>query len=140
MMRRAVYIALALGLIPALAWAQQAGWGNVSKPKVEVLTWAKWWTNPMFAGFWMAWTRATLAVFVFIFSCIGVMAVLEFRNPGGAERDGVLGLTTTRGDRLFITLLGTAYIFLAWLGLVGTPLWAPLALALGWGTFCFWKV
>lgn len=127
-------------LIPGLLWAQQAGWGNVGKPKEEVFTWAKWWTEPMFAGFWMAWTRATLAFFIFIFASIATLAVVELRRPGGAERLGVLGLVTTRGDRLFITLLGSAYIFLAWLGLVGTPLWAPLALALGWGTFCFWKV
>ena len=30
----------------------------------------------------------------------------------------MLGLDTTRGDRLFITLLGSAFIFLGWLGLV----------------------
>jgi len=32
-------------------------------------------------------------------------------------------LETTRGDRLFISLLGSAFIHLAWLGLVGDPLW-----------------
>jgi len=41
----------------------------------------------------------------------------------------VLGLDTTRGDRLFVSLLGSAFIFLAWLGLVGTPLWIPLVIA-----------
>lgn len=35
-------------------------------------------------------------------------------------RRGVLGMETTRGDRLFITLLGSAFINLGWLGLVGT--------------------
>ena len=30
----------------------------------------------------------------------------------------------------FIALLGSAYIFLAWLGILGTPLWGPLAIAL----------
>ena len=52
----------------------------------------------------------------------------------------MLGLETTRGDRLFISLLGSAYIFLGWLGLFSTPLWAPLALALLWAAFVFWKV
>ena len=88
----------------------------------------------------MAWTRATLAFFVVIFTLIAVMAVLELRWPGGAARVGILGLETTRGDRLFIGLLGSAYVFVAWLGLVGAPLWAPLALSLAWLGFCFWKV
>jgi len=89
---------------------------------------------------WMAWTWPTALVFIGIFSAMGVLTVLEIRNPGGNARKGALGLITTRGDRLFITLLGASYIFLAWLGLVGTPLWAPLAGAIAWGVFCFWKV
>ena len=74
-----------------------------------------------------------LLVFIGIFSAMGLLTILEIRRPGGDERDGVLGLTTTRGDRLFISLLGTSYIFMAWLGLVGMPLWWPLALSIGWG-------
>jgi predicted small integral membrane protein len=34
----------------------------------------------------------------------------------------VLGLDTTRGDRLFISLLGSAYIHLAWLAFTSAPL------------------
>jgi predicted small integral membrane protein len=52
----------------------------------------------------------------------------------------VLGLVTTRGDRLFISLLGTSYIFMAWLWLVGMPLWWPLGLSILWGAFVFWRV
>ncbi len=89
---------------------------------------------------WMAWTWPTALVFIGIFSAIGTLIVIEIRHPGGDERKGVLGLVTTRGDRLFITLLGSSYIFLAWLGLFGTPLWIPLALAIGWAVFCFRKV
>jgi len=89
---------------------------------------------------WMAWTWPTALVFIGIFSAMGVLTVLEIRSPGGNERKGVFGLTTTRGDRLFISLLGTVYIFLIWLGLFGTPLWAPLGIAILWATFIFWKV
>ena len=89
---------------------------------------------------WMAWTWPTALVFIGIFSAIGTLIVIEIRHPGGDERKGVLGLVTTRGDRLFITLLGSSYIFLAWLGVFGTPLWIPLALAIGWAVFCFRKV
>ena len=86
---------------------------------------------------WMAWTWPTAAFFVFIACCLGTMTMLELRTPGGAPRDGVLGLTTTRGDRLFVWLLGSAFIFLAWLGLVGTVLWAPLGIAIVYGVLVF---
>ena len=89
---------------------------------------------------WMAWTLPTALVFVFIFSCIGILAFLEVKYPGGAERTGVFGLTTTRGDRLFISILGTVFIMLGWLGLMGTPLWGGLALCIAWAVFVFRKV
>jgi predicted small integral membrane protein len=37
-----------------------------------------------------------------------------------AERAGVLSIPTTRGDRLFISLILAAVIHLVWIGLVGT--------------------
>lgn len=86
---------------------------------------------------WMAWTLPTAAFFLFIACCLTTMTVLELRRPGGAPRRGILGLDTTRGDRLFIWLLGSAFIFLAWLGLVGTPLWIPLGIALAYGAGVF---
>ncbi len=86
---------------------------------------------------WMAWTWPTAAFFVFVALCIGGMIFWEWRRPGGAPRHGVLGLDTTRGDRLFITLLGSAFIFLAWLGVFGTPLWGGLAVSLVYGFAVF---
>ncbi len=128
---------LALTLLPLPAFAQaKAGWGGVGKDADKGFSW----TAPLWPEFWMAWTPATFALFVGIFGAMAVLTVIEIRHPGGDERMGVLGLTTTRGDRLFITLLGTSYIFLAWLGLVGMPLWGPLGLAILWGAFTFWKV
>ena len=85
----------------------------------------------------MAWTWPTAAFFVFILACLAAMAVWERLSPGGAPRRGVLGLDTTRGDRLFISLLGSAFIFLAWLGLFGTPLWVPLGISLVYGVAVF---
>lgn len=72
---------------------------------------------------WMAWTWPTAGFFLFILTCLIVMSVWEKLSPGGGPRNGVLGLDTTRGDRLFISLLGSAFIHLAWLGLVGSPVW-----------------
>ncbi len=89
---------------------------------------------------WMAWTWPTALIFIGLFSAMGILTVLEIKYPGGNERKGILGLTTTRGDRLFLTCLGTAFIFLGWLGLVGMPLWAPLGIAICWSVICFWKV
>lgn len=89
---------------------------------------------------WMAWTWPTALFFVALFTAMGIITVIEIRKPGTSERKGALGLTTTRGDRLFLSLLGSSYIFLLWLGLFGTPLWIPLGLSLAWGLFCFAKV
>jgi len=89
---------------------------------------------------WMAWTWPTAAFFVFILLALVAMGIWEWRSPGGAPRRGILGLDTTRGDRLFISLLGSAFIFLGWLGLMGTPLWGALAIAVAWSAFVFWKV
>jgi len=78
---------------------------------------------------WMAWTWPTAAFFGFVLLCLISMTVWEVYAPGGNPRRGILGLDTTRGDRLFVSLLGSAFIFLAWLGLAGTPLWGPLVLS-----------
>ncbi len=72
---------------------------------------------------WMAWTWQTGAFFALIGLLLTVMVIWELRRPGGAPRRGILALDTTRGDRLFISLLASAFIHLAWLGLLGTPLW-----------------
>lgn len=78
---------------------------------------------------WMAWTLPTALFFIGIFTLIASMAVWEYFSPGGNPRIGVLRFETTRGDRLFISLLGSALIHLAWLGLGGPNLWWALALS-----------
>ncbi len=65
---------------------------------------------------WMAWTWPTATFFLVIASLLTVFTVLAIRFPE-VPRKGVLRIETTRGDRLFITLLGSAFINLAWLGL-----------------------
>jgi predicted small integral membrane protein len=76
----------------------------------------------------MGWTQPTAIFFITIASFIAVMLLWEYLSPGGAPRVGILRFETTRGDRLFISLLGSAFICLAWLGLVGLNLWWGLAL------------
>lgn len=96
---------------------------------------AQWWTEPL--GTWMAWTRATIAFFIFIAACIATMGIIERAWPGGSPRRGVFAIDTTRGDRLFISLLGSAFIFLGWLFFFGTPIWGGAAIAVVWGTVVF---
>jgi predicted small integral membrane protein len=78
---------------------------------------------------WMAWTLPTVIFFVVIFGLLLAMGVWEYFSPGGNPRIGILHFETTRGDRLFVSLLGAAFIHLAWLGLVGPNLWWALALS-----------
>ncbi|WP_050387389.1 DUF2160 domain-containing protein [Bradyrhizobium pachyrhizi] len=68
---------------------------------------------------WMAWTLPTAIFFVLLASTLGVMTWLAAIYPE-AERVGVLRIPTTRGDRLFISLVLAAVIHLVWIGLVGT--------------------
>lgn len=67
---------------------------------------------------WMAWTWPTAIFFGVIASLLITFTVLAIKFPE-TPRTGVLRIETTRGDRLFITLLGSAFINLAWLGIVG---------------------
>lgn len=67
---------------------------------------------------WMAWTWPTALFFIFIAMTLMVFTVLAIKFPE-TPRKGVLRIETTRGDRLFITLLGSAFINLAWLGVIG---------------------
>ena len=79
---------------------------------------------------WMAWTLPTALFFITIALLLVGMAVWEYVSPGGNPRVGILRFETTRGDRLFVSLLGSAFIHLAWLGLVGgQDLWWALALS-----------
>lgn len=76
---------------------------------------------------WMAWTTPTAIFFALIALALIVMIIWGIKNPQ-APRRGILGLKTTPGDRLFISLLGSAFICLAWLGFIGAPLWWALAI------------
>src|SRR2546428_8667633 len=68
---------------------------------------------------WMAWTLPTAIFFVLLSGTLAVMTWLAVAYPE-AQRVGILRIPTTRGDRLFISLIMTAVIHLLWIGLVGT--------------------
>lgn len=88
---------------------------------------------------WMAWTPQTAIFFIAIAVAVVVMTVWELVRPTVMRR-GFLPLSTTRGDRFFISLLLAAFLHLAWLGFMGEQLWVAsvvsVATALGlirWG-------
>ena len=68
---------------------------------------------------WMAWTPPTAIFFALLATTLAVMTWFAVGYPE-AERVGVLRIPTTRGDRLFVSLILAAVIHLLWIGLVGT--------------------
>ena len=92
---------------------------------------------------WMVWTLPTAIFFIVIAFMLAGMTVWEVVSPT-VPRRGFLPMTTTRGDRLFIGLLGSAYINLGgiyftewatWTAVTGTLVVAILYLiaVMRWG-------
>jgi predicted small integral membrane protein len=67
---------------------------------------------------WMAWTWQTALFFAALGGLLALMTALGIWRPE-TERVGVLRIPTTRGDRLFISLITAAVIHLLWIGFVG---------------------
>ena len=86
---------------------------------------------------WMAWTWQTGLFFAMLGGTLLVMTGLAIRYPE-IERYGVLRIPTTRGDRLFLSLLGTAFLNLAWIGLVGVDTIVTLPIAGGLEISSLW--
>ena len=88
---------------------------------------------------WMAWTGPTAAFFIAIAVILAAYSVWGVLSPSTPQK-GFLPMVTTRGDRLFVGLLGSAYINLAWAGLtdasqwLAAAIWVPFMLLVGkWG-------
>ena len=97
------------------------------------------WVEQMIQGGWMAWSFPVAFFFWVIAALLIALTLLAIRYPE-TPRVGILGIETTRGDRLFITLIGSAFINLAWLGLGFEPqVWA-LAICAVYAALVFWKV
>jgi predicted small integral membrane protein len=79
---------------------------------------------------WMAWTPPTAIFFGLLAATLAVMTWLAVAYPE-AERVGGLRIPTTRGDRLFVSLIFAAVIHLLWIGLVGTDTIATLPVGEG---------
>jgi predicted small integral membrane protein len=101
---------------------------------------------------WMAWTLPTAIFLAALATTLAVMTWLAIAYPE-AERVGALRIPTTRGDRLFVSLIVAAVVHLLWIGLVGTDavatlpvgeegfeissLWLATAISLGFAVIIF---
>lgn len=117
-------IAVMALILAALVWA------------VPVVDGAKDWTGQLVQGGWMAWTFPVALFFFIIASLLITFTLLAIRFPE-VPRVGILRIETTRGDRLFISLLGSAFINLGWLFFFGAPLFGALIICVFYAAAVF---
>jgi predicted small integral membrane protein len=86
---------------------------------------------------WMAWTLPTAIFFVLLAMTLAVMTWLAAAYPE-AERVGILRIPTTRGDRLFISLITAAVVHLGWIGFIGSDTIATLPIGEGLEISSLW--
>ena len=85
----------------------------------------------------MAWTWQTAIFFGFIALGLITLTLLAIFRPETPRR-GVLRFPTTRGDRFFISLLVTAYVFIAWFRFgLGDALYWPLVIGVAFAVAIF---
>jgi predicted small integral membrane protein len=86
---------------------------------------------------WMAWTLPTAIFFVLLAATLATMTWLAIAYPE-AERVGILRIPTTRGDRLFVSLIMTAVLHLLWIGFIGTDTLVTLPIGEGLELSSLW--
>jgi predicted small integral membrane protein len=86
---------------------------------------------------WMAWTLPTAIFFALLAMTLALMTWLAAAYPE-AERVGILRIPTTRGDRLFLSLITAAVIHLLWIGFMGTDTIATLPVGEGLEISSLW--
>jgi predicted small integral membrane protein len=80
---------------------------------------------------WMVWTLPTAILFIAIFALLGFMTLIGLRAPVLA-RKGFLPMTTTRGDRLYVGMLGVVLINLIWIGVTDSSQWFAVGVSTVW--------
>jgi len=79
----------------------------------------------------MAWTWPTALFFGAVAAALMLFTVLDLTAPSQV-RKGLLPIPTTRGDRLFLGMLGAAFVMAVWLGVTDRPASVGGALAALW--------
>lgn len=76
---------------------------------------------------WMLWTVPTAAFFIGIVVLLVIMTIWQVIQPTPERRGWIIPMRTTRGDRLFIGLLASAYLCAFWIALIPLTKWLLLA-------------
>lgn len=77
---------------------------------------------------WMLWTLPTFIFFAVIAVMLIGMTLWQILVPTYERRGWIIPMRTTRGDRLFIGLLASAYLCALWITLIPLTTWALLAI------------
>jgi len=75
----------------------------------------------------MLWTVPTAAFFIGIVVLLIIMTIWQVIQPTSERRGWIIPMRTTRGDRLFIGLLASAYLCAIWIALIALTKWLLLA-------------
>lgn len=76
---------------------------------------------------WMLWTVPTAAFFIGIVVLLVIMTIWQVIQPTTERRGWIIPMRTTRGDRLFIGLLASAYLCAFWIAAIPLTKWLLLA-------------
>jgi len=79
---------------------------------------------------WMLWTAPTVIFFAVIAVMLIGMTVWQILVPTQERRGWIIPMRTTRGDRLFIGLLASAYLCALWVTVIPLTTWILLAVVI----------
>jgi predicted small integral membrane protein len=80
---------------------------------------------------WMAWTTGTAVFVAAVFVGLGLLSALAIARPS-TPRKGLLPMPTARGDRIYVSLLGTGLIQIVLLATTSLPMTVGLGLSAVW--------
>ena len=80
---------------------------------------------------WMAWTTGTAFFVGSVFVGLGLLSALAIVRPS-TPRKGLLPMPTARGDRIYVSLLGTGLIHIVLLATTSLPMTIGLILSAVW--------
>lgn len=88
---------------------------------------------------WMYWTWQSAVFFGAILGCIAFLTMVDLRRPAG-HRKGWLPIATTRGDRLFLSIIAAIGLHLIWIAVAGlNAVWAASLGAVVLAVALFWR-